>query len=158
MKKSTRLILFICAMAMCVCFGYVLGESSSTPPDLPEVRYVETPKPAQTPELTRTPAPSPRVTMDETYVSRGNRKYPQSTPSPSPTPTKAEVRAELREILDRVKEENPVYYYAASRSSDKFHKLSCYYVDNILPENIIYFETREDALEAGKEPCSKCRP
>lgn len=154
MKKSTRLILFFCAMAMCVCLGYVLGESFNAPSDLPEVRYVETTEPVPT----RAPAPSPMVTMDETYVSRGNRKYPQSTPSPSPTPTKAEARAELREISDRAKEETPVYYYAASRSSDKFHKLSCYYVDNILPKNIIYFETREDALEAGKEPCSKCKP
>lgn len=48
--------------------------------------------------------------------------------------------------------------YVASASSDKYHRLTCYYADNILAENRIYFATENEAKEAGKSACSACRP
>ena len=48
--------------------------------------------------------------------------------------------------------------YAASRESNKYHRPSCYYVDNILPENLVYYKSEEAARRAGKSPCSVCTP
>lgn len=48
--------------------------------------------------------------------------------------------------------------YVSSRSSDKFHRLDCRYVREILPENKVYFYFREDAIDAGKSACKVCKP
>ena len=48
--------------------------------------------------------------------------------------------------------------YAASRESNKYHRTYCHYVDNILPENLVYYTSEEAARRAGKTPCSACKP
>lgn len=48
--------------------------------------------------------------------------------------------------------------YVASVNSDKYHRQTCYYADNIIAENRIYFATENEAEDAGKSPCSACRP
>ena len=48
--------------------------------------------------------------------------------------------------------------YAASRESDRYHRPSCHYVDNILPENLIYFSSEQAARQAGYYPCAVCKP
>ena len=48
--------------------------------------------------------------------------------------------------------------YAASRESDKYHRTYCHYVDNILPENLVYYSSEAAARRAGKSPCSVCNP
>lgn len=48
--------------------------------------------------------------------------------------------------------------YVASVNSDKYHRLACDYVDNILEENMVYYKTPADAERDGKYACSICRP
>lgn len=48
--------------------------------------------------------------------------------------------------------------YAASSESNKYHRLSCHYVDRIKSYNIVYYYTEDDALDDGKKPCSVCSP
>lgn len=48
--------------------------------------------------------------------------------------------------------------YVASSVSDKYHRLSCEYADNILDENRVYYDTAADAERDGKCACSVCRP
>lgn len=48
--------------------------------------------------------------------------------------------------------------YVASVNSDKYHRLACDYVDNILEENMVYYKTPADAERGGKYACSVCRP
>lgn len=48
--------------------------------------------------------------------------------------------------------------YVASSVSDKYHRLSCEYADNILDENLVYYDTAADAERDGKCACSVCRP
>lgn len=69
------------------------------------------------------------------------------TPEPASTKSKKSESQTARE-----------YRYVASRKSDKFHTLQCSYAANINKENRIYFETRNDAIAAGKDPCSRCKP
>lgn len=46
----------------------------------------------------------------------------------------------------------------ASANSDKYHRLTCDYADNILEENMVYYKTPADAERDGKYACSVCRP
>ncbi len=39
-----------------------------------------------------------------------------------------------------------------------FHKTTCFHVKQIAPGTEDYFETREEAIEKGYEPCKHCRP
>lgn len=48
--------------------------------------------------------------------------------------------------------------YVASSESDKYHRLTCDFADNILPENRIFYKTAEDAIKDGKQPCTVCLP
>lgn len=48
--------------------------------------------------------------------------------------------------------------YVASSVSDKYHRLSCEYADNILDENRVYYDTAADAERDGKCACSVCGP
>jgi hypothetical protein len=49
-------------------------------------------------------------------------------------------------------------HYVGSKNSDVYHYPSCHYVDRIKPENLIYFDTPEDAIAAGYRPCKVCKP
>ena len=48
--------------------------------------------------------------------------------------------------------------YVGSIDSDKFHYPSCRFAEKILPENEIWFDTREAAYAAGYVPCGVCKP
>lgn len=48
--------------------------------------------------------------------------------------------------------------FVASVNSDKFHRPTCDYAENISPENRVYYATAQEAEDAGKTPCSVCRP
>lgn len=48
--------------------------------------------------------------------------------------------------------------YVGSMESDKFHYPDCRFAEKILPENEIWFATREEALNYGYSPCGVCKP
>jgi hypothetical protein len=48
--------------------------------------------------------------------------------------------------------------FVGSKNSDVYHYEDCYYVDRIKPENLIYFDTPEEAIAAGYHPCKVCNP
>jgi hypothetical protein len=48
--------------------------------------------------------------------------------------------------------------YVASSNSDIFHKPDCRWAKNISPENLTTYQSREQAIKAGKRPCKWCKP
>ena len=55
--------------------------------------------------------------------------------------------------------DTPIQYsYVASKNSKVFHKPDCTWVKNILPNNRVFYKTRDEAIAAGKKPCKKCKP
>ena len=48
--------------------------------------------------------------------------------------------------------------YVGSIGSNVFHNPNCSYVKKILPENMIWFSSRDDAIAQGKRPCKRCNP
>ena len=48
--------------------------------------------------------------------------------------------------------------FVASKNSKIFHKPECSSVKRIKPENLITYNNRPEAINAGKRPCKKCNP
>ena len=49
-------------------------------------------------------------------------------------------------------------YFVGSKESDVYHYPWCRYVDIIKSENLVYFDTPEDAIAADYRPCKVCKP
>ena len=52
----------------------------------------------------------------------------------------------------------PSTTYIASAQGDKFHKPRCRAAKKINSENAIYFNSRDEAINAGYKPCGRCKP
>ena len=50
------------------------------------------------------------------------------------------------------------YKYVASKNSKVFHKPDCRWVKRILAKNLVGYNNRGEAIQAGKRPCKLCKP
>ncbi len=50
------------------------------------------------------------------------------------------------------------YEYVASKNSKVFHKADCRAAARISSENLIGFDSREEAINSGRRPCKMCNP
>lgn len=48
--------------------------------------------------------------------------------------------------------------YWSSKESDKFHRPSCEWAQEILDHNLIVYNSRQEAINDRKEPCHVCFP
>jgi len=47
--------------------------------------------------------------------------------------------------------------YAAAVDSPVFHRSDCQYMREMLPQNVRWFEARQEAAQ-DRRPCERCRP
>jgi len=71
-----------------------------------------------------------------------------------------EVSVTAPKEISKAPSREPVagYKYVASKNSDVFHTPNCRSAKRISPENIIGYNSRDDAINAGKRPCKVCKP
>lgn len=50
------------------------------------------------------------------------------------------------------------YKYVASKNSKVFHNADCRWAKQIASKNLINYSTRQEAIDAGKRPCKRCKP
>ena len=50
------------------------------------------------------------------------------------------------------------YKFVASKNSNVFHKPDCSSAKRIKPANLVGYNSRAEALKAGKRPCKRCKP
>jgi len=50
------------------------------------------------------------------------------------------------------------YKYVASKNSKVFHRPDCSSGQRIKPKNLVGYNSRADAIQAGKRPCKICKP
>ncbi|HUW18293.1 MAG TPA: Ada metal-binding domain-containing protein [Sedimentisphaerales bacterium] len=50
------------------------------------------------------------------------------------------------------------YRYVASKKSKVFHKSGCRSAERISPENLVGYNSTDEAIAAGKRPCKRCGP
>ncbi|MGB7062814.1 MAG: thermonuclease family protein, partial [Candidatus Zixiibacteriota bacterium] len=48
--------------------------------------------------------------------------------------------------------------FVGSKKSDKFHNPGCTWAKKIKPQNLVFFSSVEEAVEAGYIPCKVCKP
>lgn len=48
--------------------------------------------------------------------------------------------------------------YVGAITTGKFHYTSCQWANRIRSENRVYFNSRQEAVNAGYIPCKVCRP
>jgi len=48
--------------------------------------------------------------------------------------------------------------FVASKNSKVFHKPQCKWAQKIKPENLVIYNSRNEAVNAGKRPCKYCKP
>ncbi len=48
--------------------------------------------------------------------------------------------------------------FVASRNGRAFHRQDCRWAQNISADNLVRYQTREEALAGGKKPCKSCKP
>ena len=48
--------------------------------------------------------------------------------------------------------------FVASKNSQVFHRADCSSVRRIKPENLIGYNSPDEAIQAGKKPCKRCKP
>ena len=50
------------------------------------------------------------------------------------------------------------YEYVASKNRKVFHKPECNWAKRIKPENLVGYNSKDEAIKAGKRPCKLCKP
>jgi len=48
--------------------------------------------------------------------------------------------------------------FVASKNGRVFHRPDCRWAQNISADNLVRYQTREEALASGKKPCKSCKP
>ena len=52
----------------------------------------------------------------------------------------------------------PGEIYFGSEKSSVFHVATCAALDKVKDDNIVKYNSRAEAIKAGKRPCAKCKP
>lgn len=75
-------------------------------------------------------------------------------PAPTPTPDTPHSNGGSGSSLEDLASAN----YIGNSNTKKFHIPSCSSVDKIRPEHKVAIENRDEAIQAGYEPCRRCHP
>jgi hypothetical protein len=50
------------------------------------------------------------------------------------------------------------YPFIASKNGAVFHRPDCRWAQNISGDNLVGYQTRDEAVQSGKRPCKSCKP
>lgn len=64
----------------------------------------------------------------------------------------------VKQQQDKLARQRKDYEYVASKNSKVFHKSDCRAAARISSENLIGFNSREEAVHSGRRPCKICKP
>lgn len=129
--------------------------------DPPAVSQVET----ISPDVSQVPIISPAGDASEPAVSQEvqDQKTEPTQEAQEPvgdtTPPEEQIQEPPAPTQDPA-ENQPVQSdgtYVGSVDSDKYHIPGCRFAKEILPENEIWFDTKEEAQAAGYSPCGVCQ-
>lgn len=158
------------AVAAVVVISLIFGGSGG---DTAEDVTTFDPSPSITAQVSETPSPSvsmqidePEETQDltiETDEPEEQNTEPVETQSPiqSAEPVQSEEPSEALEEVDpeqAFRDQLLQYNYVGSSQSDRYHVPTCRWTSNINDENLVHFESTEEAEAAGYVPCGTCKP
>jgi len=83
---------------------------------------------------------------------------PDKQPADARTTDTVSQTAQRQQAKPAAKPAVAKYEYIASKNSKVFHKPECSSAKRILPKNLVGYNSRDEALKAGKRPCKQCKP
>lgn len=92
------------------------------------------------------PSVAPIVSAEPSYIP-SEEPSPSESPSEEPSPSEEQTSSPVVTVT-----------YIASSTSNKCHTERCRFAGDIAEENIIYFHSKEDAVNAGYSACGTCKP
>ena len=133
--------------------------SSSGPESILKADVWERSSPMQTVSVQDMPARVTGVVLDQ--VEAFIHAYDSANP-----PGKRRADAKVSNVAShtRAQSEQPAsqavaeYGYVASKNSDVFHKAGCRWAKRIAQKNLVHYNSRQEAIKAGKRPCKMCKP
>jgi len=146
----------------CVLISIIIGLSQDTPSN---TDITSTPRPTITqksvdPTLTTYtpwPTPTPSLTPTLTHTPKPTHT-PEPTHAPTETPTITPSRTPRPTYTPRPTNTPVPCPYIGNSNSKKFHHHWCNSVDDMKDSHKVCFQTREEAVAAGYEPCGNCKP
>ena len=120
----------------------------SVPSGTPDTPLELSPAPDAEPKPTSKTTPTP---VPETSPTPKSEQTPEATPVPSTGPAKEKNVPEQPEELSQ-------HPYVGSTGSNKYHRPTCRYCGSIREDNLVYWDTVEEAEEAGYTACKVCKP
>lgn len=81
----------------------------------------------------------------------------ESVPSAEPAPVKS-PEASAADPEQAFRDKLNQYRYVGSSESDKYHTPSCRWTSKINDDNLVHFDSAEEAAAAGYSPCGTCHP
>lgn len=91
-------------------------------------------------------------------AANSSNKRPLGHDTNKITTAKEKVEPAAESTPASQKGEPAEHKYAASKNGTVFHKPDCIWVKRIKPENLVYYSSRDEAINAGKKPCKLCNP
>ena len=83
---------------------------------------------------------------------------PGKQPADAKTTDTVSQTAQRQQAKPAAKPAVAKYKYGASENSKVFHRPDCHWVKQIKPENLVGYNSRDEALKAGRRPCKQCKP
>lgn len=65
---------------------------------------------------------------------------------------------DVEPVLSSESEKTVIGKYVASKNSSVFHKPDCGSAKKISQDNLVIYDSRDEAIKAGKRPCKSCNP
>lgn len=83
---------------------------------------------------------------------------PDKQPADAKTTDTVSQAAKRQQAKPAAKPAVAKYNYVASKNSKVFHRPQCSFAGRIAPKNLVGYNSRAEAINAGKRPCKRCRP
>ena len=136
----------------------------STEPAIPSVAPEPSEEPSIEPSAAPSEAPSEAVTTQPSKapgpaqsVAPATSQAPAPQPSEEPKPTE-EALAPSVDPQQAFRDSLKQYNYVGSSGSDKYHYPTCRWTSEINDQNLVYWNTVEEAQAAGYSACGTCHP
>jgi len=111
----------------------------------------------QTVSIQRMPAKVTEVVLEQVeafihaYLVANPKVVPPADANNVTTTSKEKTRPKPKPAVAK-------YKYVASKNSKVFHKPDCSSARRIKPKNLVRYNSRAEAIQAGKRPCKRCKP
>jgi hypothetical protein len=98
------------------------------------------------------------VNQVEEFISDYQKANPRVRLSDANDTTGIPAPAMQESLQQPIRKAMAQYKYVASKNSEVFHTPICRSAKRISPENLVGYNSREEAIAAGKKPCKLCKP